>query len=344
MKMFLVHCSNASLGGAERSLLAELQTYQENPNSCHFILPARGALSQTLEKRNISYTVIPWPAGLRWFTQHQFWWQWTLLIFGPFYMYSFLRYILRLNRCLVKFDIQGRSVLSSGIKSHCLLLLLAPWFAKNMIFNIRDFIEPIVFRKCLSGLFGFFEIEVVANSKAVGKDYPHPTIKYPYVSLKRNYVNRRKEDGPVIITHVAYFAPYKGQDLFLQYAQKILDEGVNAQFWIVGDVIYPGNRYLKYKAKVLSLIDSLQISDNVKVWGEVDDVQQLLEQSHVLLHCTRDPEPYGRVVMESLLCGCEVMCHKDSGVCEQLKAKDPEELSIPMNIGFEDKYIFVQRL
>ena len=36
----------------------------------------------------------------------------------------------------------------------------------------------------------------------------------------------------------------------------------------------------------------------------------------LLLHCTVEPEPFGRAPMEALLCGCEVICHRGSGVCE----------------------------
>jgi glycosyltransferase involved in cell wall biosynthesis len=45
-------------------------------------------------------------------------------------------------------------------------------------------------------------------------------------------------------------------------------------------------------------------------------VQEILEQTHLLLHCTREPEPFGRAVLEALLCGCEAVCHRGSGVCE----------------------------
>ena len=63
----------------------------------------------------------------------------------------------------------------------------------------------------------------------------------------------------------------------------------------------------------------LGLASRVRFLGKVEGrgaVQGLLEQTHLLLHCTREPEPFGRAVLEALLCGCEAVCHRGSGVCE----------------------------
>ncbi len=102
-------------------------------------------------------------------------------------------------------------------------------------------------------------------------------------------------------------------------ARDLLLAGVDAEFWIIGDVIYPAVEYLRYRERVFSKAIGLGLSDQVRFLGKVgneEEVQALLEQTDLLIHCTHQPEPFGRSVMEALLCGCEVICHRESGVCE----------------------------
>jgi glycosyltransferase involved in cell wall biosynthesis len=153
----------------------------------------------------------------------------------------------------------------------------------------------------------------------VASDFPGAAIRYPEVEMRRAPVDRREPGGKRIITHLAYFAPYKGQDLFLACARKLLDAGVDAEFWMIGDVIYPAKEYERYRERVFELAVRLRLSSHVRFLGKVEgaeEVQNLLERTDLLLHCTREPEPYGRAVMEALLCGAGAICHKGSGVVE----------------------------
>jgi glycosyltransferase involved in cell wall biosynthesis len=124
--------------------------------------------------------------------------------------------------------------------------------------------------------------------------------------------------GRRIITHVAYFAPYKGQDLFLEFAAACLQGGLNAEFWLVGEVLYPAPEYVAYAERLRARASEPDLAGRVKFWGglRAPQVLRLLEQSHLLVHCTREPEPFGRTLIEALLCGCEVVAHRGSGACE----------------------------
>jgi glycosyltransferase involved in cell wall biosynthesis len=215
----------------------------------------------------------------------------------------------------------AETVWSSGLKSHCACLLLSPWLRSRITFDVRDFIRPGKLRMAVAWAAHRFGCRIVANSQAVARDFPGALVRYPQVELPRPAVDRRDalHDGRRIIAHLAYFAPYKGQDLFLECARKLLDAGVDAEFWIIGDVIYPAESYLRYRERIHALAGSLRLAPRVRFLGRVESgekVQALLERTHLLLHCTREPEPFGRVVMEALLCGCEAICHRGSGVVE----------------------------
>jgi len=301
----IVHNSNSEIGGAETSLMAAVAESGLKPL---FLVPAEGGLSRAIAARGWEWRVVPWPHGLEGLTQST----WFAL---PLILPGLLPYLLRLRR-----EFRGaESVWSSGVKSHAACLLLSPWLGSRLRFDVRDFLRPMAVRKAIAWASRRFGCRVSANSRSVAGDFPGAEVRYPRVQLGRAPVDRRDPGGKRIIAHLAYFAPYKGQDLFLQYARKMLDAGMDAEFWVIGDVIYPAGAYTRYREELYALAGKLRLNSHVRFLGRVEGeeaVQTLLEQAHLLLHCTREPEPYGRAVMEALLCGCEAICHKASGVVE----------------------------
>jgi glycosyltransferase involved in cell wall biosynthesis len=308
----IVHTSTSQIGGAERSLLEAVSLLSEKPI---FLVPSEGPLTQALTGRGLSFRVLGWPPGLASMTQSR-WYALPLVLIGlPVYLIR-LYAATRPTRMSLK---NSGTVWSSGLKSHGACLLLSPWMGSDLLFDIRDFLRPVFLRKIIAFSTVHFGSRVRVNSKAVGQDYPGCEVIYPVVKLVDAPVNRRKKEGKRIIVHLAYFAPYKGQDLFLSCARKMLDAGVDAEFWMVGEVIYPAQAYINYREKIFLQAKQLGLAEHVKFLGKVSGmqaVQALLEQTHLLLHCTREPEPFGRAVLEALACGAEVICHRGSGVCE----------------------------
>jgi glycosyltransferase involved in cell wall biosynthesis len=207
---------------------------------------------------------------------------------------------------------------SSGVKSHAACLVLAPWLRGRLLFDVRDFLRARLLRRGLGFAAARFGCRIAANSHAVAAAYPGAEVRYPRVSLARPPIAGRTLEGRRIVTHLAYFAPYKGQDVFLRCARALLDAGVDAEFRLIGDVLYPAPAYARYAEAVKALAGELRLGDRVRFLGKLDaeSVQGNLEATHLLLHCTSEPEPFGRAPMEALLCGCEVICHRGSGVCE----------------------------
>ncbi len=323
-----VHCSNAQLGGAEKSLLEELGNL-DSSYRIHFILPDEGPFCKALRQQNMDVSVIRWPTWLGWFAQQHLWWQWPLFLLFPVMLVSLGLYYLRLAKLL-----QAANILfSSGVKSHCLMLILSPFYNRRSIFNVRDFVEPLIFRKILSVCMRLFGIHAVCNSQRVAKDYYKSSVKYPPIPNRMRPSERHSQKPRLIFTHLGFFAPYKGQHVFLEKARCLRDQGVDAEFWLLGDVIYPAPRYLKYKEKLIAYVQKMDLSDRVTFHGIVADPYPFLQKSDVLIHCSTDPEPFGRVILEGLSAGCSVLCHEKSGVCELLEFSSTPPRSIPNVFG-----------
>jgi glycosyltransferase involved in cell wall biosynthesis len=300
----VVHVSTAEIGGAEASLLDALARLPGRP---FFLVPGEGPLTRALESRGWRWKALPWPGGMRLLTQRN-------LLALPLVLPGLPAYLLRLWM-----ELRGApAVLSSGFKSHAACLPLSPFLGPRLRFDVRDFLKPVRARGLIARAARLFGCKVTANSAAVAVDYPGAEVIYPVVRLARPAARRHPGERR-IITHLAYFAPYKGQDLFLSLARRLLDKGLDAEFWLAGDVIYPAAAYARYRDDVYALAAKLGLASRVRFLGRVpgaEAVQDVLEQTDLLLHCTREPVPFGRSLLEALLCGCEAVCHKGSGVCE----------------------------
>lgn len=322
---FIIHTSTADIGGAESSLLTEVSEAVGAAEAAAdaaagsrsrnqvpvFLVPSDGPLARAAVARGWEARVLPWPRGYASLTQTR----WRALLLSP----GFLLYLIRLFYALRG----GERIWSSGAKSHAACLALSPWLGPRLLFDVRDFLRARLLRRGLAFAARRFGCRIAANSRAVAADYPGAEVRYPRVSLPHPVVARRSMAGKRVVTHLAYFAPYKGQDLFLRCARALLDSGVDAEFRLIGDVLYPAPAYARYAETVKALAAELRLGDRVRFLGKLDaeEVQRILEETHLLLHCTTEPEPFGRAPMEALLCGSEVICRRGSGVCEVGEAR-----------------------
>jgi glycosyltransferase involved in cell wall biosynthesis len=303
---------NPNWGGAERSLAETLHAAEVQPL---LICPARGDWTAWAEKHGIPHQVVPRPSSLDAFTfrgQGSAGFRLKLLacLRAP---WDVLRYAIRLHRV-----IPGKCPIRTlGIKSHLMGLCLLPWWKGRWTADIRDFIEPQGLRSLLAFLCQRGWLDVQANSQSVAKDYPKARVVYPKIRLPRPG-NRRPSGEKRILAHLAFFAPYKGQNLFLECAADWLRQGLQAEFWMIGSVLYPAPEYLAYERELRDRASLSDLAGQVRFLSvkTAADVQGLLEQTDLLLHCSLKPEPFGRNVVEALACGAQVICHRDSGVCE----------------------------
>jgi glycosyltransferase involved in cell wall biosynthesis len=234
-------------------------------------------------------------------------------------------------------NLRGGYLLSHGVKSHALMLFLSPWLRGagiKLVLDIRDFIRPLLFRRILSMLGRCGEASIWANSLAVAQNYPGAEIHYPQVTLNRQPKTRlpsTTDFSERTLLHVAYWAPYKGQGKFLEMARSLERAGFQGRYWIAGESLYPAKEYAEYAAQVKALAQCEELKGKVQFFGNLpfsnkaeivetserfSDIQSLMENADLLVHCTLEPEPFGRVLVEAALCGCQVIARKGSGALE----------------------------
>ena len=129
----------------------------------------------------------------------------------------------------------------------------------------------------------FSPVAVVENGLDLELDRTVLARQVPfYLALKR--------DRPVIGL-VARLHPVKNHTLFLQAAARLRDEGVAADYWIIGDG--PAREDIARK------ITALQLDDCVRMLGQRDDVEAAYEVMDVVV-LTSDSEGCPNALLEAM--------------------------------------------
>jgi len=96
---------------------------------------------------------------------------------------------------------------------------------------------------------------------------------------------------------VGLLLAWKGQDVFLKAARRVLDRFPDARAFIVGG---PPAGSESYEAELKALARELGIADRVIFTGFRVDVPEILRLLDVVVHASTSPEPFGRVIVEAM--------------------------------------------
>jgi glycosyltransferase involved in cell wall biosynthesis len=116
-------------------------------------------------------------------------------------------------------------------------------------------------------------------------------------------------DGRVLrVALVATYARWKGQDVLLRAAGKILARRRDIRFYIVGGPIYrtAGSQFSRQDLQ--SLAQSLGVARHVGFINFVDDPRDIYRSADICVHASTRPEPFGLTILEAMACGRPVIC------------------------------------
>lgn len=116
------------------------------------------------------------------------------------------------------------------------------------------------------------------------------------------------DDRPVVGLF-GRLSEWKGQHVLLEALASLKD----VQAMIVGGALFGQDAY---EAELRALATRLGLNDRVRFLGFRDDVLQLMAATDVVVHASIAAEPFGRVVVEAMLCGRPVVATRGGGVTE----------------------------
>lgn len=118
---------------------------------------------------------------------------------------------------------------------------------------------------------------------------------------------------------VATFARWKGQDVFLDALQRASAAAGTIRGYIIGGPVYDttGSQYTKRDLE--DMIDARGLRGHVGLTGFLD-AASAIRSLDVVVHASREPEPFGLVIAEAMACGRAVITTANGGAAELIEA------------------------
>jgi glycosyltransferase involved in cell wall biosynthesis len=317
IKVLMVNLEG-QIAGSEKSLLL-LAKYIPIGVRISVACPSPSPLSDELGKLKVKTFGISWPPRrLNW---HIVW----------------MLYFVLVNLELILIFLKTRPFLihANNSKSMLASTLIVFLTRIKLIWHVRDMANhPLVLR-----VGSHLSYRIVAVSNAVKETLVHNGIKesaidvvYNAIEVKNHDLHRkmRQTKGPLIFANVGQFVPWKKQDVFLNAADNLLKEGEDVEFILIGDDIL--KRDMKYKAKVLAMIQGSPFANKIKLIGWHQDIEPWWCKVDCLVHPAVS-EPFGRVIIEAMSYGVPVIAADSGGPSEIIQDGITGLLFEPNNVA-----------
>jgi glycosyltransferase involved in cell wall biosynthesis len=337
MKVLYVNPSGG-LGGAERVLLNIIDQLKiDNPeNQICLLLLENGELANQVELENIEIILLPLPPNLLQLgdskLNHLQSNIFPTILSLLYALLSLPNYILSLRKIIKQ--IKPDLIHSNGFKSHFLLGLAN--YSIPTIWHVHDFVSSRRLAKIILKWIYRKNITAIANSKAVDEDLhtilPKLSVQTVYNSINvnkfspgftdKNYLESlsnlpASSDRTLKIGLVATFAKWKGHELFMQAAARLIQELQSPlRFYIIGGAIYKTAGSQFSLEELTNRRSELKLENHLGFIGFQSDTVSIYRSLDIVVHASTQPEPFGMTIIEAMSCGKPVIVSNAGGAAE----------------------------
>jgi glycosyltransferase involved in cell wall biosynthesis len=326
----LVLNPSAQIEGPENFMLGVIQgTPGAGFDWVTAVLPEGGPLLEKLQAIGVRTVVSRWPRfifKLKHNREEIF--PLLVILFFP----VFIPWLLR-----VRWEMRKSTVVySNGFECDLLSVLLKLTTTRPFVWFVHAFIRNHLLLFFYDLLASLVPKLLLVNSRSTGSMFVFSKKKarllYNGVNLdqfrpmEQDLAFRRSlniPDDHKIVGMVSVMEPWKGMDVFLKASSVIARHRKKVTFLIVGRED-PG-----VKARLEQMATEGGMRDRVVFTGFVDDVVKAYALLDIFVHASKEPEPFGRVVLEAMACGKPVIATGGGGVLETVE-NGKSGLLVPM--------------
>lgn len=117
-------------------------------------------------------------------------------------------------------------------------------------------------------------------------------------------------NGRFVVGHFSRLSPWKGQHILIEALSKCPEDVVVV---FVGDALFGEQDYARHLREQVA---ELGLEQRVQFLGFRSDIPQLMAACDVVAHTSTAPEPFGRVIVEAMLCGRVAIAAQSGGAIE----------------------------
>ena len=213
---------------------------------------------------------------------------------------------------------------------------------KPLVYHLHDILSLEHFsptnRRVAVSLANRFANLIIANSQATktafiragGKEQLVEVV-YNGFDLEKYQINNdritqlKQElnlEGRYIIGHFSRLSPWKGQHILIE----ALNSCPEATAILVGDALFGEDEYVE---QLHQQVEKSGLRDRVRFLGFRTDVPELMSMCDLIVHTSTAPEPFGRVIVEAMLCGKPVIASAAGGATELIQNNETGWLTPP---------------
>lgn len=205
-------------------------------------------------------------------------------------------------------EIKPSVVLTNSIRAHIVAARALGDSQTPLAFFVHDFTFPTLFFRLTQGkaqrIFTCSE-EVKHDLITKGGEPAKIEVIYNGVDLER--FTEPSKSTKIRIGIIGRIDPWKGQDVFIQAANKIADP--HAEFLIYGESS-------PYDKKTVAFEKRLKKNAGRVIFKGFVPAEKALKNLDILVHASKNPEPFGRVIVEAMAAGVAVIASPLGGARE----------------------------
>ena len=164
---------------------------------------------------------------------------------------------------------------------------------------------------------------VVAISQAVADNLTAQKVRVKRLEVVHNGINTEELAGfrkrprpagaPLRIGMVGRITRWKGQHVLVDAARRVTEAIPNVEFHLAGDAPPADGAYLE---SLRETVKDLGLEERVIFHGNVKEIYEFMSGMDVMAHCSVDPEPLGRVILEAMALGKPTVATRGGAVEE----------------------------
>lgn len=134
-----------------------------------------------------------------------------------------------------------------------------------------------------------------------------------------------------VVVHATRLQRWKGTEIFLQAAARLLHSNPNLRYLVVGGALY--GRELGYASSLKQMASTLGLDGSLVLTGFREDALEIMASSDIVVHCSLRPDPFPTVVLEGMALEKPVVATRTRGPEEAIDEGKTGILVAPGDIG-----------